>query len=413
VARVDAIVLGAGIVGTSVALHLAKRGMAVALVERAELGRQTSFGNTGIIEGNTIFPPAFPDFRGFMRVVLKRASEANYHFRFLPFVAPWLMAFRAASQPKRLIENAHLIRPLYESAIPEHTALMEESGATHFMRKNGWIKLYRHARSFKKSRAEFELAAQLRVRLEALDNDGVRGLEPSLNPVFERAIFWPDAVSLSNPYGVTRAYAARFNALGGVTIAGDALTLHRSGPGWRVETNEGALDAPRVVVALGPWAPDLLAKLGLHLPMAIKRGYHRHFRGAGNAALARPVLDADFGYVITPMEMGIRLTTGAEFAARDAKPTPVQFGRLMKRANQLFPLGERADDTTWMGCRPCFPDSRPVIGPAPGLPDLWLAIGHAHWGLTLGPSTGRMIAEMMAGETPFVDPAPYRAERFL
>jgi len=86
---------------------------------------------------------------------------------------------------------------------------------------------------------------------------------------------------------------------------------------------------------------------------------------------------------------------------------------VLPRARELFPLGGRADDTTWMGCRPCFPDSRPVIGRAPGVNGMWLAIGHAHWGLTLGPATGRLIAEMMAGETPYIDPAPYRAERFL
>ncbi len=129
--------------------------------------------------------------------------------------------------------------------------------------------------------------------------------------------------------------------------------------------------------------------------------------------LARPVLDAGVGYVITPMEHGIRMTTGVEFAPRDAAPSPVQFDRIMPKARELFPLGERADDKTWLGSRPCFPDSRPVIGPAPRLAGLWLAIGHAHWGLTLGPATGRMIAEMIAGEAPFCDPAPYRADRFL
>ncbi len=91
----------------------------------------------------------------------------------------------------------------------------------------------------------------------------------------------------------------------------------------------------------------------------------------------------------------------------------MQFDRLLPKARELFPLGEQVDDKTWLGSRPCFPDSRPVIGRAPNLAGLWLAIGHAHWGLTLGPATGRMIAEMMAGETPFCDPAPYRAERFL
>jgi D-lysine oxidase len=407
-------VLGAGIVGTSVALQLARRGLAVTLVERAGLGEQTSYGNAGIIEGNTIFPPAFPsDFGTLARIVFKRAGVANYHVRFLPHVLPWLMAFRAASQPQRLIETAHLIRPLFASAVAEHETLMAEAGATHFLRKTGWLKLYRSAQSFAALQVEFDLAQEFGLPLQALDVDEARALEPSLHPVFARAVFWPQAASVSDPYGVTRAYAELFKKLGGVTVTSDARTLHRNGERWRVETDEGGIDAPQVVVTLGPWAPDLLTRLGLKLPMAIKRGYHRHFRGLGHAALKRPVLDADPGYLITPMAMGIRMTTGVEFAARDAKPTPVQFGRVMDKARALFPLGPRADDKTWMGCRPCFPDSRPVIGRAPALTGVWLAIGHAHWGLTLGPSTGRMIAEMMAGEAPFVDPAPYRAERFL
>jgi D-amino-acid dehydrogenase len=412
-ARTDAIVLGAGIVGTSVALHLAKRGLSVALVDRAGLGEQTSFGNAGIIEGNTIFPPAFPaDPAALLRIALKRASEANYHLSFLPQAVPWLLAFRAASRPARLIESARLIRPLFARAVAEHEALMTEAGAAHFLRKTGWLKLYRNARSFAGLNAEFDLAAQFGLPLQPLDTAGAQALEPSLRPVFCHAVLWPQAASVSNPLGLTRAYAARFSTLGGITLTGDARSLHRAGQGWRVETNEGPLDAREVVVALGPWARELLDPLGVKLPLMVKRGYHRHFRAEGNAGLTRPVLDADIGYVITPMEMGLRITTGVEFAARDAKPTPVQFDRLLPKARELFPLGERADDKTWLGSRPCFPDSRPVIGRAPGLSGLWLAIGHAHWGLTLGPATGRMIAEMMAGEVPFCDPASYRAERF-
>lgn len=413
-ARTDAMVLGAGIVGVSVALHLAKRGLSVALVDRAGVGAQTSYGNAGVIEGNTIFPPAFPSDPGaLLRIALRRAGEANYHLSFLPHVMPWLLAFRAASRPERLTENARLIRPLFSRAVAEHEALMAEAGATRYLRKTGWLKVYRGEKSFAALTPEFDLAAKFGLPLQALNTSGARGLESSLNPVFAHAVFWPQAASVSNPLGVTCAYAARFEAHGGVTLAGDARTLHRAGNRWRVETDEGALDAAECVVALGPWANDLLRMQGLKLPLAVKRGYHRHFRAQGNAGLSRPVLDAEAGYLITPMEQGIRMTTGVEFAARDAKPTPVQFDRLMPKARELFPLGERVDDKTWLGSRPCFPDSRPVIGRAPALAGLWLAIGHAHWGLTLGPATGRLIAEMMAGEAPFCDPAPYRAERFL
>jgi D-amino-acid dehydrogenase len=413
-AKTDAIVLGAGIVGTSIALHLVKRGLSVALVDRAGIGEQTSYGNSGVIEGSTILPPAFPSsFGGLLKAALKRGSDANYHFSFLPKVAPWLWAFRAASRPDKLAETARFNRPLFAAAVPEHEALMLESGATKYLRKTGWLKLYRDEASFKALAPEFDLAKEFGLPLEALDAEGVQGLEPSLRPVFARGVFWPKAASLSNPLAVTRAYAKRFSDLGGLTLTGDARKLHRSGSGWRVETNEGGVDSSNVVVALGPWALDLLEPLGIKLPMGFKRGYHRHFKGEGNASLARPVVDVANGYLITPMEQGIRLTTGAEFAARDAAPTPVQFDRLMPKARELFPLGERADDKTWLGARPCFPDSRPVIGKAPGQNGLWLAIGHAHWGLTLGPPTGRLIADMITASTPFVDPKPYAAERFL
>ncbi len=412
-ARTDVMVLGAGIVGTSVALHLAKRGFSVALVDRAGIGEQTSYGNAGIIEGNTIFPPAFPSyFDALLRIALKRASEANYHLSFLPHVLPWLWAFRAASRPDRLVETARLIRPLFSHAVAEHETLMAESGATHYLRKTGWLKVYRNESSFTGLAREFDLAAKFGLPLNALDTAGAQALEPSLNSVFAKAVFWPEAASVSNPLAVTRAYAARFAALGGVLVAGDARSLHRTGNRWRVDTAEGALDAQECVVALGPWAADVLDTLGVRLPLAVKRGYHRHFRPQGNANLSRPVLDADVGYLITPMEQGLRVTTGAEFAPRDAAPTPEQFLRIMPRARELFPLGEQADGRTWLGSRPCFPDSRPIIDRAPGHAGLWLAIGHAHWGLTLGPATGRMIAQMMAGELPFCDPAPYRAARF-
>jgi D-amino-acid dehydrogenase len=412
-ARTDAIVLGAGIVGVATALHLAKRGLAVALIDRRGPGEETSYGNTGIIEGNTVFPPVFPrKLEALARVALKRAPEANYHLAFLPKIAPWLMAFRAASQPERLAETARVMRPLFRRAVAEHEALMAEADAAHLMRKTGWLKLYRHESSFAATAREREIAAHFGIPIHVLDPEAARALEPALKPVFRHALNMEGATSISDPLALTRAYAKRFSALGGVTLTGDARSLHRDGTRWRVDTAEGPVDAGDVVVALGPWSPDLLAPLGIDLPMAVKRGYHLHVRPQGNASLARPVLDADNGYCLAPMQQGIRLTTGAEFADRDAAPTPVQFDRLLPAARGLFPLGEAVEAKPWMGSRPCFADSRPVIGPAPGQPGLWLAFGHAHWGLTLSAITGRLVADLVSKTAPVVDPAPYAAERF-
>jgi D-amino-acid dehydrogenase len=412
--RTAILVLGAGIVGTSVALHLAGRSLKVALIDRAAPGEATSYGNAGIIEGNTVFPPAFPsDAKTLLQIALKRATIADYHLSYLPRAAPWLIAFRAASQPERLTETARLMRPLFGRAVAEHEALMAEAGAEHLLRKTGWLKVYREAGALEALGPEFEVAARFNIAIEPRDVDGALALEPSLRPVFRQAVYWPGAASISNPLALTRAYHAQFTVRGGVTLTGDARTLRRAGADWRVDTAEGVYEAKQAVIALGPWAGDLLQRFGITLPLGIKRGYHLHFAASGNAGLSRPVLDADPGYCLAPMQQGIRLTTGAEIAPRDAPPTPVQLRRLLPAAQALFPLGDAVEPQPWLGSRPCFPDSMPVIGRAPGQSGLWLTIGHAHWGLTLGPATGRLIAEMITGAMPFCDPAPYRAERFM
>jgi D-amino-acid dehydrogenase len=412
-ARTDAIVLGAGIVGISAALHLVKRGLSVALVDRRGPAEETSYGNAGVLEGNTLFAHAFPKgFGALLRIALKQAPEANYHLSALPGLAPWLLAYRANTRGARALDFAKAMRPLYARAIAEHEALMTEAQATRYLHKNGWLKLYRSEESFAGTKRERDYASQLGLELKVLSPEETRGLESSLAPVFRHAVMTPDAASVSNPGAVAKSYAELFTKLGGIVLKGDALTLHRSGEVWRVDTDEGPVDGKEAVIALGPWAPDVLAPLGIRLPLKWKRGYHRHYRSNGNAGLARPVVDADYGYCLAPMEQGIRLTTGAEFADRDDPPTPVQFDRVLPAARALYPLGEGIEAQPWMGSRPCFADSRPVIGRAPGQPGLWLDYGHAHWGLTLGPATGRLLAEMMTGATPFCDPKPFSAERF-
>src|SRR5262245_18370535 len=184
-ARVDAIVLGAGIVGTSIGLHLAKRGLAVALVDRRAAGEETSYGNAGVIEGNTVFPPAFPsDPIALLRIALERAPKANYHLTFLPQVAPWLLKFRAASRPQQLMETARLMRPLFARAVAEHETLLAETGAARLLRKHGWFKIYRGERAFAALNGELALAQESGIPYRALETDAACELEPSLAPVF-------------------------------------------------------------------------------------------------------------------------------------------------------------------------------------------------------------------------------------
>jgi D-amino-acid dehydrogenase len=166
------------------------------------------------------------------------------------------------------------------------------------------------------------------------------------------------------------------------------------------------------VVALGPWSDDVFRPLGYDIPFAVKRGYHMHYSVKGNAVLGHALRDAVDGFALAPMSKGIRLTTGVEFAARDAPASPVQLARDEPLARELFPLAERLDPEPWMGRRPCLPDMVPVIGRGERHQGLWFAFGHAHHGFTLGPVTGRLLAEIMTGEAPFTEPSRYTASRF-
>ena len=203
-----------------------RRGVRVALVDRRGPGEETSYGNAGMIEGNTIFPPAFPKgLSKLLQVAFKRAPEANYHLGHLPSVSPWLLAFRRASRPAKLIETARAMRPLFARAVAEHEALMEEAGAARYLRKSGWLKIYRSERAFKALSRELALAAEFGIPHTLLDGSGVRSLEPNLGAVVRRGVHWPGVASVTNPLALTKAYALRFAALRRTGAGGQCANL--------------------------------------------------------------------------------------------------------------------------------------------------------------------------------------------
>ena len=410
----DVVVLGAGMVGVSAALHLQGRGRDVALVDRhGAAGLETSFGNAGLIERASIFPYLFPrDPWKVAKYALNLLPEAHYHLSALPSVAPWLLRYWRESAPERVAKNVAALRPLIERCLVEHEALIAMAGAGDMLRKTGWIKLYRSEATLTAGLAEAERLRAFGLAIEALDRSALAQREPSLSGVLGAAHYL-DTASVSDPSRLAQAYADLLVSRGGRFLTGDVRGLQEANDGrWSVPTHDGAVVARDIVVCLGPWSDAIFGPLGYDIPLAVKRGYHMHYDAQHGAALNHPVLDADNGYVLAPMTRGVRLTSGAEFARRDAPPTPVQLDRSEPIARALFPLGVRLDATPWMGARPCLPDMLPVIGKAPRHAGVWFDFGHQHHGFTLGPVTGRLLAEMMTGETPFTDPAPYRADRF-
>jgi D-amino-acid dehydrogenase len=412
--KADVLVLGAGIVGVSAALHLQKRGRDVILVDRHDrAGEETSFGNAGLIESASVFPYMFPrDFGEILRYATNRAPQVRYHLSDLPTILPWLARYFLASSQGRALHSAMAELPLIRRSLIEHEALIAEAGVPELLRRTGWLKLFRSEATFAKAMHEVELATKYGVAGEVLDPKAIAVREPNLTGEFAGAIYWPTPGFVPDPGALAKAYAALFQRKGGRFVVRDARALEQQTGGWRLAGADGAVVASEVVVALGPWSDLVFGPLGYPIPLGVKRGYHLHLAPRGNAVLNQPVLDSDLGYLLAPMNRGIRLTTGVEFARRDAPPTPIQIRQALPRAHKLFPLGDAVDPKPWMGARPCLPDMLPVIGKAPRHPGLWFDFGHQHHGLTLGPATGRLLAEMMTGETPFADSRPFAVERF-
>ncbi|ABE59076.1 MULTISPECIES: FAD-dependent oxidoreductase [Chromohalobacter] len=411
----DTLVLGAGMVGVGVAYHLARRGRRVALLDRREPGRETSYGNAGIIQREAVAPHAFPRELGELwRVLGNRGVDVRYTPRGIAQAGRALWQYWQHSAPEAYARIVPEYASLIALSIDAHAEMIEAAGAEALIRRDGWLEVYRTPAALEARQAEAQaLAERFGLTFDALDATALRAREPHLDAQALGAVHWRDPWTAADPGALVAAYARAFEAAGGECLRGDIRDIARHGEGWRVTTAEGAFEARDVVLALGPWADHWLGTLGYRLPLFVKRGYHMHYAPREQAPLHHWLLDAETGYLLSPMQAGIRLTTGAELAPRDAPPGHAQLEAAERVARGLFPLGERLESRPWKGARPCTPDMKPIIGPAPRHAGLWFALGHAHQGFTLGPATGQLLAAMMAGEVPAIDMAPFRAERFL
>lgn len=409
----EVIVLGAGMVGVSTALALQARGHAVTLVDRKMPGRETSYGNAGIIQREAVEPYAFPRDLGMLfRVATGLSNDARYHVGAMAALAPRLIRYWHASAPSRYGAIAKAYGTLVEHCLTEHAHWIEQADAGHLVNRGGWRQAYRSTRAFDAAVAAARAVAGAHgLGCVVQGPQALAAAEPALRLPMAGAIHWTDPWTVRDPGDLVAVYARLFVLRGGQFVHGDALSLRAQGAGWSVDAQGGPVQGEDVVVALGPWADTLTRQLGYRLPLFVKRGYHRHYEGGSR--LAVPMLDVECGVMLAPMSRGLRLTTGAEFARLDAIATPVQLQRAERSSAQLLAaLGTPVEAQPWLGARPCTVDMKPVLGPAPRHQGLWFNFGHAHQGFTLGPVTGRLLAELISGDEPFVDPTPFLAARF-
>jgi D-amino-acid dehydrogenase len=410
--QADVIVLGAGIVGVSAAYAARQRGLSVILIDRREPGSETSYGNAGILSSGSIMPLNKPSLWGALPAYITNRHPA---LRWDPAWAirniDWVVRFLANAAPSRTKPRATALHGLIGASLKLHREWIVKANAAQRIRETGWLKAWR-SDAVAAAKQEQAFLADYGIASQLLDRQAISALEPNILPVYKVGLLHTQTASVDSPGAVVKAYARMFTGAGGEIRQSEIKAIAPDGEGWRVTVADGAIKASHVVVALGPWSADLLRPLGYRVPLAFERGYHREFKPNPARSLLRPIHDAEGSFLMTPMEQGIRVTSGVELTARDAPSSYAQLDQVVPLARGVVEFGEAVGEP-WRGARPTLPDSLPMIGAAPRHTGLWLAFGNQHIGFTTGPATGAAIAAMIGGATPPFDAAAFSPSRYL
>jgi D-amino-acid dehydrogenase len=410
--QADVIVLGAGIVGVSAGFAVRQRGLSVILVDRREPGSETSYGNAGILSSGSIMPLNMPSlWRALPTYLTNRNAALRWDPAWTIRNLDWVVRFLANAAPSRLKPRAAALHGLIGASLKLHRDWIVKADAVQRIRETGWLKAWR-SDAVAAAKAEQAFLAEYGIESRILDRQGMSALEPSILPVYKVGLLHTQTASVDSPGAVVKAYALMFARSGGEIRQSTIRAVLPDGEGWRVVLADGAITARHVVVALGPWSADLLQPLGYRVPLAFERGYHREFKPNPVRPLQRPIHDSEGGFLMTPMEQGIRITSGVELTARDAPSSFAQLDQVVPLARGVVEFGDAVGEP-WRGARPTLPDSLPMIGPAPRHSGLWLAFGNQHIGFTTGPATGAAIAAMIGGVPPSFDVSAFAPSRYL
>ena len=410
--RLDVVVLGAGIVGVSAAYAARQQGFSVVLVDRREPGSETSYGNAGILSSGSISPLNNPSlWNSLPKYLSNRHAALRWNIGWTLRNPEWVIQFLANAIPSRTKPRAAALHGLIGASLKLHRDWIVKAGAANRIRETGWLKAWR-SDAVASAKAEQGLLAEYGIESRLLDRQDISALEPSIVPVYKVGLLHTQTASVDSPGNVVKAYAKMLVGAGGEVRKSNIKAIVPEAEGWRVVLADGAIAARHVVVALGPWSSDILRPLGYRVPLAFERGYHREYRPNPARSLQRPIHDAEGSFLMTPMENGVRVTSGVELTDRDAPSSFAQIDAVEPMARGVVEFGDRVGDT-WRGSRPTLPDSLPMIGPAPRHRGLWLAFGNQHIGFTTGPATGAAIAAMIGGAPPSFDVTAFAPGRYL
>jgi len=418
----DVLVIGAGLVGAACALRLARAGRQVCLVDGQAPGQGASFGNAGHIATEQRVPLANAQV---LRASVSWLGDADGPLRlraaYLLPLLPWLARFVWAARPSALARGIAALTALQHTAMDDLAELMALAGIGSLLHRNGYLRVWQSARG------EYDALAQMRemaahgVRAEPVGAEQLRAELPGLTSALRGGVCYPDTGHVADPFAVCSGLVAALRQAGGRVLQAQVGHIAQSSGGPVViGLPDGAqLSCRQVLLCAGAWSAPLAACLGYRVPLETERGYHITVpwpqdepTAAPWASMHRPVASIEHSVIMTPMAVGLRMTGTVEFGGLQLPPDPRRHALLHRSMQALLPGIDTSKASSWMGFRPSLPDHLPVLGAAPHHPGVFFAFGHQHLGLTLCGTTGRIMAQLMQGETPTMDLAPYRVDRW-
>ncbi len=414
------VVIGAGAVGLMSALHALDQGLQVTIVDPGQPGGEhaSSYGNAGWLSSHSVLPPSEPGVwkkvPGFLADPL---GPLSVRWRYLPRTLPWLLRYLVAgSTTARISATAAALRPLLQGAAPLHKEIADRAGVGDLIDLGGLLHIYRSREHFETDARGWGIRRKLGIGWQELSAQELHAREPDLDPAYGFAVLIPEAGHCRNPGAYIAALAAHACARGARLKATAATGFRFEGKKLvAVQTDAGDIVCDAAVIAAGAQSKALAAQAGDKVPLETERGYHAMVL-APEGRPRTPMMIMDRKVIATQTEEGLRVAGQVEIASFDAVPDWRRAEIMRDLALKLFPSLPRDLPANrvryWLGRRPSMPDGLPCIGPSSRSADIIHAFGHGHIGLGSSARTGRLVGQLLAGQLPEIDLAPFSAQRF-
>jgi D-amino-acid dehydrogenase len=407
------IVIGAGVVGLSIAIAAQQRGFAVTVLDREGPAAGASAGNAGAFAFTDILPLASP---GILKKAPKWLLDPLGPLTIPPAyalkIAPWMFRFWLACSSRRVAQSTTAQTALMDLSKAELEPFLAETGTAPMLRKEGNLQLYESEAELQASLDGWKVREQHGIEFRHLDAAGMADIQPGLAARFTHGTFTPSWFSIADPKLYTLALADHFCNRGGRIEKADVAALRPVENGVDISAKDGSVrHAHQVVVAAGAFSHRLARTIGDRIPLETERGYNTTLP-SGAFDVRTQLTFGGHGFVVTRLSTGIRVGGAVELGGLDLAPNFRRSEAMLKKAQAFLPGLKPQGGVQWMGFRPSLPDSLPAIGRALGAPGVIYAFGHGHLGLTQSAGTARIVADLLTEKSPAIDLSPFSPYRF-